>query len=386
MIPRTRLGRIVGIVVVLAVAAAGYAWHQARGGDAGPRYRTVRVERGPLQAVVVASGTLNAVSTVQVGTRISGQVKEIYADFNTPVKAGAVLARIDPSGYELRLNQARADLDAANSAVALARSQLEAQLAEAERRKSRLLAAQIRVSKARVASALAAVEQRQALLQQAQADLERTTIRAPVDGTVILRNVDAGQTVAASAQAPALFVIAQDLHDMQVEAAVDQADIGRLKVGQHASFTVDAFPRRSFSGELKQIRKSPRNVQSAVRYTVLISAANPDLALLPGMTANVRVVVAQRDDALKVPNAALHFRPAGAPQPSDGGVDRTRLGSGARRAEPGRTAPGPERRRQHRGAERTAQGECTKSSSARPRPAMDSSDAWLSNIGRKIPA
>ena len=315
MIPRTRLGRIVGIVVVFAVAAASYAWYQVREGDAGPRYRTARVERGPLQAVVVASGTLNAVSTVQVGSGISGQVKEIYADFNTPVKTGAVLARIDPSGYELRLNQARADLDAANSAVALARSQLEAQLAEAGRKKSRLLAAQIRVSKARVASALAAVEQRQALLQQAQADLERTTIRAPVDGTVILRNVDAGQTVAANAQAPALFVIARDMHDMQVEAAVEQTDIGRLKVGQHASFTVDAFPRRSFSGELKQIRKSPRSVQSAVRYTVLISAANPDLALLPGMSANVRIVVAQRDDALKVPNAALRFSPADDPQP-----------------------------------------------------------------------
>ncbi len=312
MIPRTRPGRIVGIVVVLAVAAAGYAWYQARQGDGAPRYRTARVERGPLQAVVVASGTLNAVSTVQVGSRISGQVTEIYADFNTPVKTGAVLARIDPSGYELRRNQARADLDAANSAVALARSQLEAQRTEAGRSKSRLLAAQIRVSKARVASALAAVEQRQALLQQAQADLERTTIRAPVDGTVILRNVDAGQTVAAGAQAPALFVIAQDLHDMQVEAAVDQTDIGRLKIGQHASFTVDAFPRRSFTGEIRQIRKSPRNVRSSVRYTVLIAAANPDLALLPGMTADARIVVDQREDALKVPDAALRFHPPGA--------------------------------------------------------------------------
>ncbi len=316
MIPRTRPGRIVGALVALAVAAAGYGWYQAREGDAGPRYRTLRVERGPLQAAVVASGTLNAVSTVQVGSRVSGEVKEIYADFNTPVKAGAVLARIDPSAYELRLNQARADLDAANSAVALARSQLEAQLAEAERRESRLLAAQIRVSRARVASALAAVEQRQALLQQAQADLERTTIRAPVDGTVILRNVDAGQTVAASAQAPALFVIARDLHDMQVEAAVDQGEIGRLKVGQHASFTVDAFPRRSFSGEIRQIRKSPRNVQSSVSYTVLIAAANPDLALLPGMTANVRIVVDQRENALKVPDAALRFHPPGATEGS----------------------------------------------------------------------
>lgn len=314
MLPRTRPGRIVGIVVVLAVAAASYAWYQAREVESGPRYRTVRVERGPLQAVVTASGTLNAVSTVQVGSQISGQVKEIYADFNTPVKKGQVLARIDASGYELRLNQARADLDAAQSAVALARSQLEAELAEARKARRKVLAAQIRVGKARVASALAAVEQRQALLLQAQADLERTTIRAPVDGTVILRNVDAGQSVAVSpqAQAPALFVIAQDLHDMQVEAAVDQADVGRLKLGQSASFTVDAFPRRSFSGEIRQIRKSPRNVQSSVRYTVLIAAPNPDLALLPGMTANVRIVVAHRDDALKVPDAALRFRPPGA--------------------------------------------------------------------------
>jgi HlyD family secretion protein len=312
MLPRTRPGRIVGVVVVLAVAAASYAWYQVSEGEAGPRYRTVPVERGPLEAVVTASGTLNAVSTVQVGSQISGQVKEIYADFNTPVKKGQVLARIDASGYELRLNQARADLDAAQSAVALARSQLEVELAEARKAGRKVLAARISVGKARVASALAAVEQRQALLQQAQADLERTTIRAPVDGTVILRNVDAGQTVAVSPQAPALFVIAQDLHDMQVEAAVDQADVGRLKLGQSASFTVDAFPRRSFTGEIRQIRKSPRNVQSSVRYTVLIAAPNRDLALLPGMTANVRIVVAHRDDVLKVPDAALHFSPPGA--------------------------------------------------------------------------
>jgi HlyD family secretion protein len=141
-------------------------------------------------------------------------------------------------------------------------------------------------------------------------DLERTIIRAPVDGTVILRNVDAGQTVAASLQAPVLFTIARDLRDMQVEAAIDEADVGRLRPGQPVNFTVDAFPRRGFSGEIVQIRKSPVTVQNVVSYTVVISARNPDLALLPGMTANVRIVVDQRDDALKVPNAALRFRPA----------------------------------------------------------------------------
>ena len=351
-----RPSRIIGIIVVLALAAGGYAWYQARNGDGGPRYRMARVERGPLQAVVVASGTLNAVTTVQVGSQISGQVKEIYADFNTPVKKDQIIARIDPSTYELRVSQASADVEAAKSAVAVARSQFAAQMAEAGRvkvnladaqrdyeRKKMLVAknfispsdrdkaktlldatreqlksveAQIKVSQAQIGSALAAVKQREALLKQAQVDLERTIIRAPVDGTVILRNVDAGQTVAASLQAPVLFTIAQDLRDMQVEAAIDEADVGRLKVGQTATFTVDAFPRRSFSGEIRQIRKSPQNVQNVVSYTVVISAANPDLALLPGMTANVRVVVDQRDNALKLPNAALRFRPPGASEPA----------------------------------------------------------------------
>jgi HlyD family secretion protein len=167
------------------------------------------------------------------------------------------------------------------------------------------------VSQAQISSAQAAVKQRQSLLQQAEVDLERTVIRAPVDGTVILRNVDAGQTVAASLQAPVLFTIAQDLRDMQVEAAIDEADVGRLSVGLATSFSVDAFPRRNFAGEIRQIRKSPTNVQNVVSYTVVISAANPDLALLPGMTANVRVTVDSRASVLKVPNAALRFRPAG---------------------------------------------------------------------------
>jgi HlyD family secretion protein len=172
--------------------------------------------------------------------------------------------------------------------------------------------AQSGIAESQIASAQAAVKQREALLKQAQVDLERTIIRAPVNGTVILRNIDAGQTVAASLQAPVLFTIAQDLRDMQVEAAIDEADVGRLKVGQRANFTVDAFPRRNFAGEIQQIRKSPVNVQNVISYTVVISAANPDQSLLPGMTANVRVVVDSRDNVLKVANSALRFRPAGA--------------------------------------------------------------------------
>jgi HlyD family secretion protein len=340
------------VLAVAALAAGGWYWYQSRSGDGEVRYRTAKVERGPIAAVVVASGTLNAVTTVQVGSQISGQVKEIFADFNTAVKKDQVIARIDPSTFELRVNQARADLDAANGAVDVARSGLAAQQAELgrvrvtlmdaqrdlERKKAlvdkkfispaeldkavvvldttreqiKAVQAQIKVGEAQVASARAAVKQRDSLLKQAQVDLERTVIRAPVDGTVILRNVDAGQTVAASLQAPVLFTIAQDLRDMQVEAAIDEADVGRLRVGMPASFAVDAFPRRSFAGEIVQIRKSPLNVQNVVSYTVVISAANPDLALLPGMTANVRVAVENRASALKVPNAALRWRPAGA--------------------------------------------------------------------------
>lgn len=346
------LGRIIAIAVLAAAAAGGWAWYSARNGGGDAKYRIGKVERGPLQAVVVASGTLNAVTTVQVGSQISGQILEIRADFNTQVQKGQIIARIDPQSFELRVNQTRADVDAARSAVAVATSALAAQraelgrvkvnLADAERdlnRKKMLVEknfispaelekartvydstreqqkaveAQIGVAQSQIASAQAAVKQRESLLKQAQVDLERTIIRAPVDGTVILRNVDAGQTVAASLQAPVLFTIARDLRDMQVEAAIDEADVGRLRVGQRASFTVDAFPRRSFTGEIKQIRKSPVNVQNVISYTVVISAANPDQSLLPGMTANVRVAVDSRDNVLKVANAALRFRPAGA--------------------------------------------------------------------------
>jgi HlyD family secretion protein len=348
---KLHLGKILLALAVLAAAGTGWYWYASRSAGSEAKYRVGKVERGPLQAVVVASGTLAAVTTVQVGSQVSGQILEIFADFNTQVKKDQVIAKIDPQSFELRVNQTRADVDAARSAVAVATNNLAAQraetgrvrinLADAERdlnRKKMLVEknfmspaeldkaktvfeatreqlkaveAQIGVSQSQVESAQAAVKQREALLKQAQVDLERTIIRAPVDGTVILRNVDAGQTVAASLQAPVLFTIARDLRDMQVEAAIDEADVGRLRVGQTVSFTVDAFPRRNFNGEIKQVRKSPVNVQNVISYTVVISAANPDQNLLPGMTANVRVVVDSRDNVLKVPNAALRFRPAG---------------------------------------------------------------------------
>ncbi len=344
--------KIIALLVLAAAVAGAWTWYASRSAAGGAKYRIGQVERGPIQAVVIASGTLNAVTTVQVGSQVSGQILEVFADFNTQVKKDQVIARIDPQSFQLRVNQARADLDAAGSAVAVAVSALAAQKAElgrvkvnlaeverdlarkkllveknfispaeldkartlydATREQLKAVEAQIDVNQSQIGSAQAAVKQREALLKQAQVDLERTIIRAPVNGTVILKNIDAGQTVAASLQAPVLFTIAQDLRDMQVEAAIDEADVGRLRVGQPASFTVDAFPRRNFSGEIRQIRKSPVNVQNVISYTVVISAANPDQSLLPGMTANVRVVVDSRDNVLKVPNAALRFRPVGA--------------------------------------------------------------------------
>src|SRR5687768_16449315 len=351
MLMKLSYAKVVALLVLAALGAGGWYWYAQRAAAGEVKYRIAKMERGPIQAVVVASGTLNAVTTVQVGSQISGQVLEIFADFNTQVKKDQVIAKIDPQSFELRVNQTRADVDAARSAVAVATSNFAAQraevgrvkvgLADAERdlaRKKSLVEknfmspaeldkaktlydstreqlkaveAQSEVSKSQISSAQATVKQREALLKQAQVDLERTIIRAPVNGTVILKNIDAGATVAASLQAPVLFTIAQDLRDMQVEAAIDEADVGRLRVGMPASFAVDAFPRRNFSGEIRQIRKSPVNVQNVVSYTVVISAANTDLALLPGMTANVRISVENRANVLKVPNAALRFRPAG---------------------------------------------------------------------------
>ena len=301
-LPWTRLALLAAVV---AAAAAGVFWLGPHDGSEAARYRVAKLERGPITAVVLTSGTLNAVATVQVSAQVSGQVKDIFADFNSPVKENQILARLDPATYQLRVDQARADLDAAQTAAAVARSRLAAHPAGARER----------AAVSRLESAQALVRRREALLRQAQADLERTVVRAPVDGTVVLRNVGAGQTVAASPQSPVLFAIARDLHDMQVEAAIGEADIGRLRVGQPATFTVEAFPRRSFSGEIVQIRKSPASARSAAIDAVAISVRNPDLALLPGMTANVRITIGRRDDALKVPNAALRFRPPGAAGP-----------------------------------------------------------------------
>lgn len=319
------------IVAVAAAAAAAYFWWSAREDKQAPTYRFAKVERGPLTATVAASGTLNPVTSVQVGTQVSGQVKELFVDFNSPVKAGQLIARIDPETFQYRVRQNEADLEAARAAAG--RAQVSLANAQRDLARSRELVArefvsaadldraqaQFDLAKAEVNSAQAVVAQRAAQLASARVDLARTEIRAPVDGVVIKRSVDVGQTVAASLQAPELFIIARDLRDMQVETSIDEADVGRIRVGQRATFTVDAFPGRTFTGEVRQVRKSAQTVQNVVTYTVLVSAANPDGQLMPGMTANVRIVTDTRESALKVANAALRFRPPGeSAAPADG--------------------------------------------------------------------
>jgi HlyD family secretion protein len=321
---RSRLiRRSVAALVVLGLAAAGAFWWKARDAAEAPKYRTAKVERGPITASVSATGTLNPVVSVQVGTQVSGQIKELFADFNSQVKRGQLVARIDPETFEYRVRQAQADAEAARSA--LGRAQVNQLNAQRELARSKELVARNFVSPAEldtrqaafdlaaadVKNAQAVVAQREASLASARVDLGRTEIRAPVDGVVIKRSVDVGQTVAASLQAPELFVIARDLRDMQVETSIDEADVGRIRLGQRATFTVDAFPGRTFSGEVKQVRKAAQNVQNVVTYTVLVSATNEGGQLMPGMTANVRIITDTRESVLKVANAALRFRPSG---------------------------------------------------------------------------
>ncbi len=412
---------LVTVGVLAALATAGYVFSTNRA--PATRFRTASLDRGTIVANVSATGALAAVTTVQVGSQVSGQIREVLVDFNSPVRRGQLIARIDPEVFQAKLNAAQADLDSARAQVLnqganvekvradvenaraaattaeanvermradvenaraviataqanvaresatannarleldrrvdlarrelisqserdqaqttfdTARAQLEAARAQERAGQAALrstqaqltagesqgraakaqvasVQAQLQVAEAQLKSAEATVRQKQAALEQTRLDLVHTEIRAPVDGVVVSRSIDSGQTVAASLQAPTLFTIAQDLTRMQVEAAVDEADVGRLREGMAATFTVDAFPGRTFRGEISQIRKAAQVVQNVVTYTTVITVPNPDRTLLPGMTANVRVQVDRREDVLRVPNAALRFRP-----PADG--------------------------------------------------------------------
>jgi HlyD family secretion protein len=369
-------------------ATAGYLYYNGR--QTPPSYLTARVERGRIATTVNATGTLNAVVTVQVGSQVSGIIQKLLVDYNSPVTENQIIAQIDPAPFETRVNQARASLAGAKAAVQVAeatvqnnkaavetaRANAESSKANIEKSKVALTdarrtlernkqllrqsliaqsdldtaqtaydsavsqlrlaesqydaslgqiksaTAQARLAEAQYGAALAQVEQAKATLQAAELDLEHTTIRSPVNGIVVSRSVDVGQTVAASLQAPTLFLIAQDLTKMQVDTNVSEADIGRIGMGQTATFTVDAYPNSPFTGKVSQVRNAPITIQNVVTYDAVVEVANPDMQLKPGMTANVSFLIAERRDSLKVPNAALRFQPDGASQDAaaqDGG-------------------------------------------------------------------
>jgi HlyD family secretion protein len=270
-------------------------------------YRTAKADRGDIAVVISATGTLQAVTTVQVGSQVSGTIAKLYADFNTRVKEGQLLAQLDPTFLQATVNEQRANVDRAL-----------AQVNEAQRNFQRTadLFSKALVSQADMDAATTALESAKASLAQAKAALERAevnlryaTIKAPISGVVISRNVDVGQTVAASLQAPTLFTIAQDLRKMQVQASVDEADIGSVQVGQPVTFRVDAYPEQAFKGVVSQIRLAPVITQNVVTYTVIIDVDNADLKLMPGMTATVSIEVASKDDVLRVPVQAIRFTP-----------------------------------------------------------------------------
>jgi HlyD family secretion protein len=364
------------VVLVGALAVVG-AWELLKG-QGGLQYRTAAVERGEVDYAISATGSPNAVVTVQVGSQVSGNIMALYADFNSKVTKGQLIARIDPAPFQAKVDQARANVDAAQANVFNAQANTQKALASVQAANASLANAKAAAVKAQVAArdaktkagrrvtlaqegilskedmetaqetanaadadvqaeqaqvnaaaenvkvaqaeaeaaktqttaTQAQVKQAQSSLQAAEIDLNNTYIKAPVDGVVVARNVDVGQTVAASLSAPTLFLIAQDLTKMQVDTNVSEADVGRVKVGQAATFTVDAYPGRAFKGSVTSIRQAPINVQNVITYDVVVGVSNPDLKLFPGMTANVKIMVDQRTDVLKVPNAALRFRPA----------------------------------------------------------------------------
>ena len=312
----------VGILVTLiALTVAAVAVVNARRSDSAPAVTTAPVTRGSIVDAVSATGTLEAVTTVQVGSQVSGAVEFLNADFNSIVRKGQVIARLEPSLFQSAIEQARANVVKAEADLDRARVSLadaDTKLTRAKELSARQLIAATELDAASVArdtaaaqvrSGEASVSQARASLGQAAVNLSKTVITSPIDGIVISRNVDVGQTVAASLSAPTLFLIAADLTQMQLNASIDEADLGRVAAGQTVSFTVDAYPQQPFIGRVEQVRLNPVVASNVVTYAAIISAPNPELKLKPGMTASVSVEIARRDDVLRVPAAALRFKP-----------------------------------------------------------------------------
>jgi HlyD family secretion protein len=316
------------IAVVVALVLIGVAFRQCSSGS-GQNFQTVAVARGPITQAVTATGTLNPVQNVQVGSQVSGNIQKLFADFNSVVKAGQVIAQIDPVVFQANVNQAEGEL--ANAQAALELAKLNAARTQALVAKQNSAQSDLDQVMAALHQAEANVKIKEGALEKVKADLDHCTITSPIDGIVISRNVDVGQTVAASLQAPVIFTIANDLAKMQIDANVAEADIGGVAIDQDVEFTVDAFPSRSFQGKVVQVRNAPITVQNVVTYDTVIGVSNPEQKLKPGMTANVSIVSAHRDDALKIPNGALRFRmpdqtPSAAPKRDPSSTGRQRGG------------------------------------------------------------
>jgi HlyD family secretion protein len=318
---RRLLAACLAALVVLSLSGFGVWRWRAAHKKAPVEFNTAAVDRGRIVARVTATGTLSALVTVQVGTQVSGTVQKLFVDWNSPVKKGQLIAKIDPQLIEASLQQAQANYQAAEGNLVKAEAQERDAGRQFERAKSlldRKLIAQAdydtsqanqEVMKGQTAAARGSLAQAKAALNQAKVNLDMTRIVSPTDGTVISRSVDVGQTVAASLSAPTLFVIAQDLRQMQVDTSVAEADVGKLSTGMPATFTVDAFTGEHFRGKVRQIRNAPTTLQNVVTYDAVIDVANPDLKLRPGMTANITFIAAEKDNVLRVPNAAMRFRP-----------------------------------------------------------------------------
>jgi len=381
---RRRLVWVSALVLVLIVSLV--IWRVARR-PAPLQYETAVAAKGPVVAKVTATGVLSAVVTVQVGSQVSGRIARLLADWNDTVKKGALIAEIDPALFQANLEQQKANVLQAEGQL----KQAEANVIAAQRtydrdkplRQSNLIAqadldtaeTTLQAAKAAVIAARGSLAQARAQLTQSEVNLAYTKIMSPIDGTVISRSVDVGQTVAASLQAPTIFTLAGDLRNMQVDTSVAEADVGKLAPGMEASFVVDAFPDERFKGTIRQIRNAPQTQQNVVTYDAVIDVKNPDLKLRPGMTANVTVVYANRQDVLRVPNAALRFRPppemlAAFGKASDGG-DGGFVGGGARAA-PRSGAAGPG------GGGRGGGGQ------GNP-PAAGSRNIWILRDGRPVP-
>jgi HlyD family secretion protein len=321
---KRRIPRLLAAVVLLAILALGL-WHWWSNDPVAGHYKTLPVDRGPITSLVTATGAVSPVISVQVGSQVSGKIAKLYADFNSIVREGQVLASIDQKPYQAKVSQAKAALNSAKATLAKARNMLAQRTLELDRmaalREQQFVAqsdldlsrTNYRDAEAQVDLSQAQVDQAKATLSSAELDLGYTTIISPVNGTVVSRNVEEGQTVVASFQTPTLFVIAQDLTRMQVIANVSESDIGGVSEGTSADFRVDAYPREFFHGVVTQVRNAPVSIQNVVTYDVIISVENPELKLKPGMTANITIVTARNEDALRAPNAALRFRMPGVP-------------------------------------------------------------------------